>query len=401
MAMTLVRLPGMPWVQLGAANKMGMANIGSLIQATGLASGASFQWYGNFYWDDGGTHTIDTTGASMFAMRQGDSNLNDPATVFKFGFAAIDPVLGPPARAVVSGLNIIFDVSSQHTKAAPAGHATNSWVNYVPTAGSRTIATGDYVLFAGQMVVRGGTDQLQMQGGQQVYAMALPTATYFNTSYSTSGVIPNLVITAADGVRGYFHGGYICNITDTAVFNNTSPQKEYGNIIRVPFPCIMYGAYGQGLYGLGDVSAVLYSTPFATPVEQRSRRIVARTMSSPNSYVGYYMFPTPVNLAANTDYVIAWRPETSTSTTLYFKQVADPAHLSIEPLGAACCGVSRPDLTSPFVRTNGGKDLFTLGALLGGFDDGASVNQMQGAKVYSGSGWVEKPVKVWDGGAWT
>lgn len=404
--MTLINLPGMPLVMLGGANKQGSTNIASMNSVSHSANEYSVQFYGRLFWEDGGTHTIDTTGASSIGVRTQNIVTASPATVMKIGLASMNFAAGPPGRAFMSGNQVVFDVYSEHGTTRPL--TSNAWNTLVPTSGSKTIAHNDIVVYATQLSVKGGTDTFTMMAMQAVTSAAMPGQTLWQDAWIAGSNIPIVVFCASDGTLGYIAGGYITNSNVTLIpYNNTSNPREYGNIFRTPFPCMLHGFYlpNHQSVASADASLMLYSTPFGTPVVERSLFLDGNAVPNLNivTNLAYQTFATPFNIAANTDYVMALKPETSTNVLLVHKQVFDNAHLSGEPLGKECCGVSRPDYSSPFTRTNSGKDLFVLGGLIGGFDDGAGSGGGGGgstAKYWNGTAWIEKPMKTFDGSAW-
>jgi hypothetical protein len=409
--MTLVNLPGvMATMPLGGANRQNFPVLSSFSGL--LVNGAehSITFYGRIFWTDGGTHTVDTTGSSSFQLRTSTAiTFASATTVVKFGLAAIDPNVGPPARAVMSGNLVVFDVYSQITQAAMNGISASTWCTTIPTTGSKTIASGDMLALAFQMTVRGGTDQLGIQGMGTVSQSYLPSVTSWTvgSGWQPSGLMPNFIITASDGTLGYLQGSFIADTPNLQTLLNTGSNPiEVGNIWRVPFPCRMYGilVHGWNAVSASDANYVLYSSPFSTPVAERTIVVDGNvTLNLVNFSNAYLLFPTPFDVAPNTDYVLSLKPvNASPNVQLMGKQVIHNDHLMADHLGKACHGVSRADFSSPFATINSGKNLYAIMAMVGGFDDGTGSGGGGGttAKYWNGSAWVDKPMMAWDGNAW-
>ena len=408
--MTLVNLPSAAMIPIGGASRQNLAIMSSFSGLLTNGTEHSTTFFGRIFWADGSTHTVDTTGSSSFQLRTSTAiTFASATTVVKLGFADIDPNAGPPARPVVSGNLIAFDVYSQITQAAMNGISANAWCTTIPTTGSKTMASGDMVAFSIQMIVRGATDQFGISGMGAASQSYLPGVTIWNVGggWQPSSMMPNFIITASDGTLGYLQNPFICDVPNFQTLLNTGSNPiEVGNIWRVPFPCRMFGiqTHGWNSVSASDANYVLYSSPFTTPVAERTIVVDGNvTLNLVNFINVYLLFPTPFDVMPNTDYVMTLKPvNASPNVQLMGKQVIHNDHLVADQLGKACHGVSRSDFSSPFTTINSGKNLYALMALIGGFDDGAGSGGGGGttAKYWNGTAWVEKPMMTWDGSAW-
>src|SRR4051812_37591642 len=98
--MTLAAITGMKKIPIGNANRYGMATIAALGNVTLDATNESVHMIGYFSWEDGGTHTVNTTGSSAIEWRTGASTFANAGTTVKVGIAAVDTATGPVGRAV-------------------------------------------------------------------------------------------------------------------------------------------------------------------------------------------------------------------------------------------------------------------------------------------------------------
>src|SRR5688572_26489938 len=98
--MSLAALGGIPLIPVGHANRQGTTSIATLGNTTLDAANEACIMVGRLWWNDLGSHTIDTTGSSSLQWRTGASTFANGSTVVKVGLAAVDTGNGPAARAV-------------------------------------------------------------------------------------------------------------------------------------------------------------------------------------------------------------------------------------------------------------------------------------------------------------
>lgn len=318
---------------------------------------------------DGGSHTIDTTGSSSLGWLTGNVTFASGTTVVKVGLAAVDLTVGPPARAVNASNVITFDVSKSLTGGA-GGITANAWQTHVPDTGSKTIANGDFVAFAVQMTARGGTDAVSPGYNNLDVAHHRPTVTaYQAAAYAAQAGLPNLIITFADGVLGFFAGSQIYSARNTLSFNSASVQKEYGQLFQLPFPVKITGIYVWTSPD-GDLDLVLYSNPLVTPVAEKTVRIDVNAVASviPQKYSA--LFSSPYSAAADQLIVVAIKPATTTSIDINYKTIANAAHRIADPWGTRGYGVRRA--SGAFSNINSSLDHHFIGLLVGAFDAGGA-----------------------------
>jgi hypothetical protein len=192
---------------------------------------------------------------------------------------------------------------------------------------------------------------------------------YLAAAYANVNRLPNCVITFSDGVRGYFYGGFVAAADPLAqTWNNASAQREYGNLIQLPFPVKVYGVIA-GLNATADVSFNLYSNPLVSPVAEKTVSIDLNQVGAVSALaVESILFPTPYLAAANQPLAIVATPTTVTSVTMYYKTFPLSLHQASE--SGSGYAVSRP-ASGGFTAQNANKDRYAIGLLIGAFDNGA------------------------------
>jgi len=278
----------------------------------------------------------------------------------------VDATTGPPVRAVNSSNVITFDVAA--VLVGGGGLLTSAaWQTHVPTTGTKTIAEGDLVALSIQMTAKAGSDSVNVACESTSITCMQPTVTaYQSTFYSATLGVPNAVVVASDGTRGYIYGGVVASIGQTIqTWNNTSGTKEYGNILRFPFPVRAYGIIGGGSFA-GDTDLVLYSTPLGTPSAAATISVKAVQLSSSSAINDFRAsFASPMDLAANTDYAVISKPTSGSNISLAYKTYADANHQNSDWLGTDCYAINRN--TGAFAAQNSNKDRYAIGLLVGAF----------------------------------
>jgi hypothetical protein len=368
--MTLQAITGMPIIAVGHANRLGSNAMASALTNNAIAAtNDAVMMIGKVHWEDGGSHTIDTTGSSSIQWRTGTATFANAGTTVKVGVSAVDATNGPPVRAVNSSNLITFDVAAVFTGGG-GGITASAWQTSVPTTGSKTIANGDLVAVSMQMTVKAGSDSVNVSATNMQISSMQPTLSTitFTSSYSNTLAVPNCVLVASDGTRGYIFGGFIASSLTSQSWSNTSAKVEYGNILRFPFPTRAYGIIGGGNLAV-DTNLILYGTPLGTPsalATIAAKAVQVGQQASTNDFRS--MFASPVDLSANTDYGIIAAPQSASNTTMIYKSYNDANHQNSDWLGTDCYAINRA--SGAFASQNSNKDRFAIGLLVGAFDGG-------------------------------
>lgn len=318
---------------------------------------------------DGGSHTIDTSGSSSIGWRTGSVTFSNGGTTLVVGIAPVDTSSGPPPRAVNSSNAISFDVSASYTGGG-GGLSANSWVQSVPTSGSKTIANGDLVAIAVQMTARAGSDLVQVGSAAASDYMLRPCVTaYTGAIYAAQQQVPNCLITFSDGAVGWFDGGDVYQSVAAVSYNSGSSPNEYGQLYQLPFPVKVCGLYGiVSILASGrDFDVVLYSDPLGTPVAQRTVSIDGNTVASTGAFYFRELFATPYDIAANQPIGVVVKPGAS-SVSAYSKTLNNAAHRIADLWGTSGYGISRS--SGAFSNINSSLDHLYVGMIVSAFDGG-------------------------------
>ncbi len=370
--MTLVAVDGTPLVPMGAAGRGGVPLLTTASNTVLDAANEACIMIGHIITEDGGSHTIDTSGSSSLGWMSGALTFANAGTTVKCGLAVVDTTTGPPGRAANAANVITFDVSKSLTGGG-GGITASAWQEHVPDTGTKTIANGDLIAFAVQMTAAGGADAVRPQ--TIVNIGAAPTiypyvTDYVGGAYTNNGLLPNVVITFSDGKLGWFAGGVaFLTPTTTTTWNNTSGTKEYGNFFQPPFPAGVYGIYLAASI-VGNMDIILYSDPLGTPVAEKTVSIDLNTVGAASNRNGLVWFPAPFNATINQPLAAIAKPTSATNNTMAYKTYNIAGHQKTEPFGTNGYAVSRN--TGAFAAVNSGKDRYTIGLLVGAWDNGAN-----------------------------
>lgn len=385
--MALVALGGMPLVRVGAPTHSGLVNLN---QGTGTvvlidAANEACIMIGQIFTEDGASHTIDTTGSSSLGWRTTAVTFANAGTAVKVGLAAVDLTAGPPGRAVNVANVITFDVSKTLTGGG-GGITANAWQEHAPDAGTKTIANGDFVAFAVQMITTAGGDAVNANfNNSPDTQITLPCVTgYIGGAYSGSTVgLPNAVVTFSDGTYGFFVGGVVFATASTIqTWNSGSATKEYGNFFQAPFPMSVYGICFSAAVS-GDADFILYSDPLGTPAAAKTASVDLNIVNNAvASRVGDVLFASPYNAAANQPLAAIMKPTSGTNVAMTYKTFNVAGHQKSEHFGPNGYAVNRA--SGAFAAQNSNKDRFSIGLLVGGGDDGTTVGGYPASRVLLG-----------------
>jgi hypothetical protein len=323
--------------------------------------------YGTVITDDGGSHTIDTTGSSSLGWRSGAVTFG-AGSVFAVGLATMDAATGPPGRATNVANLITMSVSKVYSG---SGISANVWTESVPSAGTMTVAHGDYIAACTQLTTLAGSDLVNTQVSGTNVGINIPSVTsYTGGTYAQSASIPNFVITFSDGHLGWFYGGAVWATNSTnQTWNNTSGTKEYGNYFLMPFPAKIYGLLVNNTMG-GNIDFILYSDPLGTPAAEKTVSVDLNTIGGANARRSPILFASPYSSTASQPLAAIMKPTSATNVSSPYKTYNASAHQVTEMCGTNGYAVNRN--TGAFAAQNSNKDRFDIGLLVGAFDDGTS-----------------------------
>ena len=264
----------------------------SATTATLDATNEATIFIGRIVTSDGGSHTIDTTGASSLGWRSASLTFANGGTTVKVGLAAVLDTAGPPARAAHASDVISFDVSKSIT-GGTGGITANAWQTHAPDTGTKTIANGDLVAFCIQVTARAGVDIVRPTMGIGVTRQRPNVTNFVGGVYSNVASQPNAIITFSDGAIGFFHAGDVFSALSARIWSTADPNKEYGQLYKLPFPVKVYGIWGY-VSPSSNFDLVLYSNPLGTPVAEKTIAVDANVASTAATGKFYEMFPSPI-----------------------------------------------------------------------------------------------------------
>lgn len=290
------------------------------------ASGEKLHCIGNFIHQDRGSKTI-TKIHAYFSAKVGT------VSTVRASIQALDLTTGPPGR----GDGTLIDSGTLSMGGITAG-AFNAFTlaGSTVTHGDRIVVVIDYSAFT-------ASESMTLQGvdgaGQQYSAGFAAT----NTSGSYAAVVtarPNILLECSDGTFGTIDSSFPATaITQVTVNTGTSPD-EVGMKFRFPAAASIDGLWAQMRVISGsDFDFVIYrdTTVLGTiSIDANTWAILT------DSRAGLITFPE-LQLLANTDYIVAFKPTTANSQLLWYFNVGAAAHLQAHPCGTEWHWVERTD----------------------------------------------------------
>lgn len=376
--MSLVGQPGLS--AAGMPARMFTPFVSALSSTLVDATNEACIMYGEITTSDGASHTLDTSG--KIGLRFGSVTTLNAGTTLKIGISDVLNSAGPPARASNAADVISFDCSKTLTGAGIV--TANAYTDFTMDAGSKVVANGQMVAISVQMTALGGSDFFNVQSIANATTIGFPGVTGFLASaYTDQARAPNAFITFADGAFGWFANGFTCSIANTSqTWNSGSATKEYGNIVRLAFPQKAYGIILQGSV-TNDVDLVLYSVPLSgSPVAEKTISVDQQQVATAGNSIHAHMFPSPFDLTAGVDYMVAAKPTTATNMSMLYATMGIVANQRTHSLGIDSYAANRA--SGAFAAQNSGLDRFMIGLLVSGGDTGGGAAGYPASRVLTG-----------------
>lgn len=386
--MALTALGGMPIITIGGAGSPGYSTlIGALANVTVDATNEAVSFIGNMYWEDGGSHTVDTSGSSSLQWRSQSATFANGSTTLLVGLADVDTANGSGSPRAVNSTDVITMDVYRTLTGGGGGVANGGWNTSVPTTGTKTIAHGALVAFSIQMTARAGADTINIgvinhQSGAGSGRPAV--GTYLGGSYAAGGNIPNCGIIASDGTFGTIYGAPNYSAVGTSTFNSGSSPNERGNVIVPPFAGKAVGiAYSAALAGSSsDFDLVLYSDPLGTPAAEKTVSIDANTHgTTSNNLYGVALFSSPYTFTAGQTLAAIFKPTTANNITASYVAVGNATMMKSLSLGTGAYAVNRSSGAFSVQASN--TERYAIGLLVDSFSDVAS-SSGGGQRVFGG-----------------
>lgn len=280
-----------------------------------------------------------TKNISKIYFRFGAVTINS-ASVLRVSIQAISAAAGPPGR----GDGTV--IQSGNIAGSNGSFTSNTWfpgvtlgATYSATPGQRFAVVFELTTFnaSDSVVINGITASatgIYAEGSSQYHVSEVGGV------FTVNNLIPNILFECDDGSFGAFAGTMPCSALGSTTVNSGSTPDEYCMEFSVPFNCTICGAVAvTTAAAAGDFSIILYSGTTALQTESQDSTD-QRSASSP----GWTTVEFPeTDLTANTTYRLAVRPDTATSITLPFLDVASASHFGAHPLETNFCTNSRTD----------------------------------------------------------
>lgn len=381
--MSLVALDGTPLVVVGGIGRDGAQSSPSATNTLIDAANEACIFIGQIFTEDGGSHTIDTTGSSSIGWRAGSVTFANAGTTVIVGLATVDTTAGPPARAVNVADVITFDVSKTMVGGG-GGITANAWQTHVPDAGTKTVANGDFIAMGVQATARAGVDLVNVTTGSSVTGSVRPSVTSFTGgAYANVQSYPNAVITFSDGKLGWFYGALVWNtLPASKTWNNGSVIKEYGNYFQLPVPGKIYGIT-YSCAPTGDMDVVLYSDPLGTAVAEKTVSFDLNAVGAgSSSRWSIALFASPYTFAANQPLAGIIKPTTVTDVVMPYLSLFTASHAKAFTLGANCYAINRN--AGAFAAQSTVLDRFGVGLIIGAWDAGGGSSGYPASRMMAG-----------------
>lgn len=321
---------------------------------------------------DANTEKIAFNGRVWFPARTGTksiqyigfrfgTNVSDGSSRIDVSMQDVSLTSGPPMQPDGNKdqvINMAVDVS-------------NAWEWIGPYNPTRTVSYGDRlsIVFEFDTNGRQGSDSFHLAGlatggGSTGTLTGDCIGCFYNGSTWTAGAyFPNVLLGFSDGSFGILDGSLVFSTTGVAGINSSSTPDEVGCRFSLPFPCKV-----DGIWACIDADADLDVVLYNDTTELTSAAIDANALQA-SSGKRFIIPIAPQTLAANTDYIIALRPTTTTQISYYTIEVANASHWAVHE-GGSFAFTSRTNAGSWAASTTT-KRIF-MGVRISALDDGAT-----------------------------
>lgn len=265
-----------------------------------------------------------------------------------------------------------------------ASFASNTWYRTGTFSASRTVSHGDKLSVVIEYDGSGrlSTDTVSIVAvnyGSGSRTATNPISALYTTSwgYVSAYGFPICVLEFDDGTYGSL--GF-CDpaktITSVTYNSSTGTYDEYGRVINLPFKFTVAGIWANGApaAAAGDFDLVLYEGT----TSRASVSLDGNHFDTVNNNVIIGHFPTPYECAANTDYVIAFKPTTINNVKLNYYTVDSNGLLAVTSGGINSHMVKRLDAGS---WTDDTTSCPYMGVIISQVDDGASAGGGVGPQI--------------------
>jgi hypothetical protein len=239
-------------------------------------------------------------------------------------------------------------------------------------SGTSTITNGALFAVVWDMTARAGADSVVVYGTQTSLIPCVPLMNYYTAGAwrTTGGRNTNMLITSDDGTLiGFEDGPAIATLGTVESFSDATNPDERGLLFQVPWNCKIDGLWA--LVGCTDANSdytiTLYSDPLGTPASMGSMAVLAEQGAQVPADRMRFFPVTPVELAANTDYVVAVRATGSTSARLQNNTLFSAASRALFPGGTTVAKATRNNGSGAFTAEATPLTMYGMGVRLSSF----------------------------------
>lgn len=250
----------------------------------------------------------------------------------------------------------------------------------VITLGTDATATkGDFVAACIDFQTFNASDSVIIQsGGTTAESAGLGYVDTFGASWAKTGGVGLLGVEYSDGSTDYIPNTTpYTAITNTSFNSTTGVTDEYALSFQIPFPARVAGvAMNLGVAAATqNYEIILYSGTSALQTITGSHR----AYQTSSQRLGFWIFPTPQTISANTLYRLSIRPTSSTNVTLQIYTYNSAAMLDQDEGGQNFCLATRLDQGAWAADTTTQRPAIYI--MFDQFDDAVSAG---GVKVHPG-----------------
>jgi hypothetical protein len=332
------------------------------------------QFIGTVTIDGGGSKTFGTSG-SKIGWLAGATITFAAGSTLRVGLKTpVSTTAGNPARATTgaAAFNVYDDLVGGTDTIA-----STTWREDAMSTGTPfTVTDGDLLAICFHLTLSSGTPSLKVRGAATGTSPPhLPMATLVTSSGATftqQNMAPNLVLTFNDSTLGWLEQSRVF-ATGASVAAAIGSGNSFGNIVRLPFPCVVdaLAAYTSFAGAAADAAFEVWGTPLGTPGLLASSVLDANISASVTvSRMLVKRLPTPLTLAANTEYAIALSQTTAQSVTVFYDDVPFAAYNKPNGMGVNCYAANST-AGATFAVQNSGLRRYQIWMRVSAVDDGA------------------------------
>jgi hypothetical protein len=236
----------------------------------------------------------------------------------------VSTAAGPPMRP--------DDVQDQTVGVALSALTASAW-NTVTFSSSRTVNYGDVLSVVWEYDGSGrlGADAFNVAHISTAASRPMDAANVqlrASGAWSTSSLslIPNIILIFDDGTFGTFTGAFPCSAIGSLVIDTGTTPDEVAVQFSLPVPCKVDSFEALMEFASGSWSAILYEGTTALQTFTPNTRHHAMTLGD-GRFTGPMPLPAEQELAADTVYRLALRPNSASSISVQYFDVAAAGHL--------------------------------------------------------------------------